>query len=94
MRAHASKRDLAGVRHEWQCYERVIAADPWSDGEPATKLVELRHQLLSPNGASDGPRFDTLSVPVSILLPGRSYQPGGAGMRRKISLPSWPLACW
>lgn len=49
MRAHASNGDLAGVRNEWQCYERVIAADPWSDGEPATKLVELRHQLLSPN---------------------------------------------
>ncbi|HEX4980057.1 MAG TPA: BTAD domain-containing putative transcriptional regulator, partial [Ilumatobacteraceae bacterium] len=48
MGAHASNGDLAGVRHEWQCYERVIAADPWSDGEPAPKLVELRHQLLSP----------------------------------------------
>ena len=53
MRAHASNGDLAGVRNEWQCYERVIAADPWSDGEPATKLVELRHQLLSPNPAPD-----------------------------------------
>jgi two-component SAPR family response regulator len=53
MRAHASNGDLAGVRHEWQCYERVIAADPWSDGEPATKLVELRHQLLTPSMASD-----------------------------------------
>jgi hypothetical protein len=48
MQAHASRGDLAGVRHEWQSYERVIAADPWSDGEPAPKLVELRHQLLSP----------------------------------------------
>ncbi len=34
-------------------YERVIAGDPWSDGEPAPKLVELRHQLLSPVPASD-----------------------------------------
>jgi hypothetical protein len=48
MRAHASNGDLAGVRHEWQSYERVIAADPWSDGEPAPKLVELRQQLLAP----------------------------------------------
>jgi nucleoid-associated protein YgaU len=56
MRAHASNGDLAGVRHEWQCYERVIAADPWSDGEPATKLVELRHQLLTPTVASDSGR--------------------------------------
>ncbi len=48
MRAHAANGDLAGVRHEWQSYERVIAADPWSDGEPAPKLAELRQQLLSP----------------------------------------------
>ena len=40
---------LAGVRHEWESYERVLDADPWSDGEPAPKLVALRHQLLSPN---------------------------------------------
>jgi hypothetical protein len=56
MRAHAANGDLAGVRHEWQCYERVIAADPWSDGEPATKLVELRRQLLAPSVASDTAR--------------------------------------
>ena len=48
MRAHAANGDLAGVRHEWQSYERVIVADPWSDGEPAPKLAELRQQLLSP----------------------------------------------
>ncbi|HWM21391.1 MAG TPA: LysM peptidoglycan-binding domain-containing protein [Ilumatobacteraceae bacterium] len=53
MRAHAVNGDLASVRHEWQSYERVIAADPWSDGEPAPKLVELRHQLLSPCPAPD-----------------------------------------
>jgi hypothetical protein len=53
MRAHAVNGDLASVRHEWQSYERVIAADPWSDGEPAPKLVELRHQLLSPCPTSD-----------------------------------------
>jgi LysM repeat protein len=52
MRAHTANGDLAGVRHEWQSYERVIAADPWSDGEPAPKLVELRHQLLSPAARS------------------------------------------
>ncbi|MGH9135337.1 MAG: AfsR/SARP family transcriptional regulator, partial [Ilumatobacteraceae bacterium] len=48
MQAHAAMGDLAGVRHEWHCYERVIAADPWSDGEPARKLVELRRDLLAP----------------------------------------------
>ena len=48
MRAHARSGDLAGVRHEWESYERVIVADTWSDGEPAPKLLDLRRQLLSP----------------------------------------------
>lgn len=47
MRAHAGAGDLSGVRHEWETYERVINADPWSDGEPAAKLVALRRELLS-----------------------------------------------
>ena len=47
MRAHARAGDLSGVRHEWESYERVLDADPWSDGEPAPKLVLLRRQLLS-----------------------------------------------
>jgi LysM repeat protein/DNA-binding SARP family transcriptional activator len=47
MRAHARVGDMAGVRREWESYERVIHADPWSDGEPASKLVELRRELLS-----------------------------------------------
>jgi hypothetical protein len=47
MRAHAGAGDLAGVRQEWECYERVLNADPWSDGEPAPKLVLLRRELLS-----------------------------------------------
>ena len=46
MRAHASTGDHAGVRHEWEAYERVITGDPWSDGEPAPKLVGLRDELL------------------------------------------------
>ena len=40
--------DHAGVRQEWNSYERVINADPWSDGEPSPKLVDLRKQLLHP----------------------------------------------
>lgn len=48
MRAHACVGDHAGVRHEWESYERVVTSDPWSDGEPAPKLVELRRELLSP----------------------------------------------
>jgi len=48
MRAHARFGDHAGVRNEWESYERVINADPWSDGEPSPKLVELRLELLNP----------------------------------------------
>jgi len=47
MRAHARAGDHAGVRHEWEQYERVITADPWSDGEPSPRLVDLRRQLLA-----------------------------------------------
>jgi hypothetical protein len=47
MHAHARAGDFAGVRHEWESYERAIAGDPWSDGEPAPKLVALRRDLLS-----------------------------------------------
>ena len=47
MRAHHRSGDLSGVRFEWECYERVLDADPWSDGEPAEKLVVLRRELLS-----------------------------------------------
>ena len=47
MRAHHRAGDLSGVRLEWESYERVLNADPWSDGEPAPKLVVLRRQLLS-----------------------------------------------
>ena len=49
MRAHARAGDLAGVRQEWESYERVLVADAWSDGEPAPKLLALRRELLSPN---------------------------------------------
>jgi hypothetical protein len=49
MEAHARAGDLAGIRQEWESYERVINADPWSDGEPASKLVELRRRLLNPS---------------------------------------------
>lgn len=48
MRAHARAGDHAGVRAEWESYERVLVGDPWSDGEPSPKLVDLRRSLLSP----------------------------------------------
>lgn len=46
MQAYARRGDRAGVRAEWESYERVIAADAWSDGEPSPKLVRLRTELL------------------------------------------------
>ena len=48
MRAHAQRNDAAGVRREWESYERAIVADPWSDGEPSPRLTELRAELLRP----------------------------------------------
>ena len=46
MRAHARRGDLAGVRHEWESYERALAAEPWAEADPAPKLVSLRRELL------------------------------------------------
>ena len=52
MRAHADRGDLAGVRSEWESYERAVQADTWASSEPSPKLVQLRRQLLSPSLAS------------------------------------------
>ncbi len=52
MRAHALRGDLAGVRGEWDSYERAVHADSWSAAEPSPKLVQLRRELLSPSLAS------------------------------------------
>jgi hypothetical protein len=49
MQAHARAGDLAGVRQEWESYERVLVADAWSDGEPAPRLLALRRELLNPS---------------------------------------------
>ena len=51
MQAHARAGDLAGVRQEWESYERVLVADAWSDGEPAPKLLALRRELLHPTAS-------------------------------------------
>lgn len=47
MRAFALRGDLAGVRREWEVYERSLQADSWSIGEPSPKLVAVRRELLS-----------------------------------------------
>jgi hypothetical protein len=52
MRAHALRGDLAGVRSEWDSYQRAINADSWDDAEPSPKLLALRRELLSPSLAS------------------------------------------
>jgi hypothetical protein len=48
MHAHAEAGNLAGVRQEYESYERVITADPWGDGQPAAKVLALRNRLLAP----------------------------------------------
>lgn len=53
MRAHARRGDLAGVRSEWESYERALAADPWAAAEPAPKLVALRRDLLTAHRSSE-----------------------------------------
>lgn len=50
MRALATTGNLAAVRLEYECYERVVTGDPWGDGEPAPTVVAIRNEILS--GAS------------------------------------------
>jgi hypothetical protein len=52
MRAHATRGDLAGVRGEWDSYERAVQADTWAALEPSPKLIQLRRELLTPSLAS------------------------------------------
>jgi two-component SAPR family response regulator len=52
MRAHAMRGDLAGVRGEWDSYERAVQADTWAALEPSPKLIQLRRELLAPSLAS------------------------------------------
>jgi hypothetical protein len=51
MHAHAAAGNLAGVRHEFESYERVVTSDPWGDGTPSPHVVELRNRLLAPSRA-------------------------------------------
>lgn len=47
MRAHAARGNLAGVRHEWEFYERALDADRWAGSDASPALVSLRHELLA-----------------------------------------------
>jgi hypothetical protein len=46
MRAHAARRDDAGVRREFASYERAVLADAWAGGEPSPELQALRDELV------------------------------------------------
>jgi len=48
MRARHHAGDLAGLRNEWDSYERVLHADSWSDGEPSARMESVRQELLRP----------------------------------------------
>jgi len=54
MHAHALAGNLAGVRQEYESYERVVTSDPWSDGSPSPHVVALRNRLLAPSRAQAG----------------------------------------
>ncbi|MFM8662758.1 MAG: hypothetical protein ACKODI_02795, partial [Acidimicrobiaceae bacterium] len=45
MKAHALNGDLAGVRFEFDSYQRAIAYDSFSITEPSQKLVSLLNKL-------------------------------------------------
>ena len=47
MKAHALNGDLAGVRFEFDSYQRAIASDSFSISEPSQKLVSLLYKLTS-----------------------------------------------
>jgi hypothetical protein len=47
MKAHALKGDLAGVRFEFDSYQRAITSDSFSISEPSQKLVSLLNKLTS-----------------------------------------------
>jgi hypothetical protein len=53
MCAHAAAGNLAGIRKEFESYERVVMADAWGDGSLSPKVVRLRNRLLAPTRAGD-----------------------------------------
>ncbi|MFM9172956.1 MAG: hypothetical protein ACKOQU_09240 [Acidimicrobiaceae bacterium] len=53
MKAHALNGDLAGVRFEFDSYQRAIASDLFSISEPSQKLVSLLNKLTSGLGVKE-----------------------------------------
>lgn len=46
MRAYGEVGDRVGVNAEWSSYERSLQSDSWSGGEPSSRIVELRRELI------------------------------------------------
>jgi len=55
MHAHAAAGNLAGIRQEFESYERVVMADVWGDGSLSPKVVQLRNRLLAPTRVIEPP---------------------------------------
>lgn len=49
MRAHSSRGDLAGVRFEFESYQRATKSESFQISEPSSKLVALYRQLTLQN---------------------------------------------
>ena len=47
MKAHALNGDLAGVRFEFDSYQRAISSDSFSISDPSQKLVSLLNKLTN-----------------------------------------------
>jgi len=45
MKARGGQGDVAGLRQEWDSYERVLS-DEWLGGMPSPTLQRLRQELL------------------------------------------------
>ena len=93
MRAHARAGDLSGVRQEWESYERVLNADPWSDGEPAPKLLVLRRQLLQgergvPGASHRPPASAATTAPAVDLQAALAAGTRSSGVGRPGGVPS------
>jgi hypothetical protein len=61
MCAHAAAGNLAGIRKEFESYERVVMADAWGDGSLSPKVVRLRNRLLAPTRTADSGVGDRLA---------------------------------
>ncbi|MTA69909.1 MAG: hypothetical protein F2956_08440 [Actinobacteria bacterium] len=45
LRLQSDRGDTAALHSEWQAYCRVVAHDPWGQGEPSLKMLSLWREL-------------------------------------------------